>query len=180
MVVWHRSFHEVYLNSAMLEHLEITEAVVGNRQQIDFARGRFYEVGLGYAIGKLNRFIMSPDWIEEGLNRLKRIVHIGGHTTVSDMAVGLFDYEMERDLGRKILDRDDVPFRVLGVPHAQVAASRMGGHGQVIAHVNELSVPTRNESATVDVSRCLPTEPSSHNWRCCRIRVISMAITANG
>ncbi|MBT6586411.1 MAG: amidohydrolase family protein, partial [Gammaproteobacteria bacterium] len=75
MVVWHRSFHEVYLNSAMLELLEITQEGVGARQQIDFERGHFYEVGLGYAIQKLNRFIMSDEWILKGLDRLKQIVH---------------------------------------------------------------------------------------------------------
>ena len=138
MVVWHRSFHEVYLNSAMLELLEITLDKVGARQQIDFERGHFYEVGLGYAIQKLNRFIMSDEWIRTGLGRLKQIVHLGGHTTVGDLAVGLFDYELERALSVSVLDQANVPFRVLGVPHAATTASLKGGHKEVVAHINEL------------------------------------------
>ena len=138
MVVWHRSFHEVYLNTAMLKLLEIDDQAIGVRQQIDLARGHFYEVGLGYAIQKLNRFIMSDDWIAEGLSRLKQIVHAGGHTTVGDMAVGLFNYELERKLHETVLDQPDVPFRTLTVPHAQVGARIMGGHEAVIKHIESL------------------------------------------
>ncbi len=138
MVIWHRSFHEVYLNTAMLEHLEITEADIDNRQQIDFERGRFYEVGLGYAIQKLNGIIMSPEWIGEGLTRLKKIVHVGGHTTVGDMAMGIFDYDLERNLSHGVLDQPDVPFRVLGVPHAMVAGMKFGGHEEVVEHILSL------------------------------------------
>jgi predicted amidohydrolase YtcJ len=138
MVVWHRSFHEVYLNTAMLDLMEITQDKVGTRQQIDFDKGWFYEVGLGYAIQKLNRIIMSPEWIETGLSRLKKIVHMGGHTTVGDLAVGLFDYEMERKLSVDTLDQDNVPFRVFGVPHAATTARLKGGHDKVVEHILEL------------------------------------------
>lgn len=138
MVIWHRSFHEVYLNTAMLNHLDITTQAVGNRQQIDLDKGRFYEIGLGYAIRKLNQIIMSPEWIGKGLSRLKKIVHRGGHTTVGDMAVGLFDYELERDLGRRVLDQPDVPFRVMGVPSALVAQNVFGSHEKAIEHIESL------------------------------------------
>ena len=138
MVVWHRSFHEVYLNSAMMQQLGITADSIGGRPQIDYERGHFYETGLSFAIGRLNSIIMSPEWIEEGLDRLKQIVHMGGHTTVGDMAVGLFSYELERDLSNRILDRDDVPFRVLGVPHAAIGKATFGSHEATIAHVESL------------------------------------------
>ncbi len=138
MVVWHRSFHEVYLNTAMMAQLGITVEAIGSRQQIDYENGRFFEVGLGYAIGKLNRIIMSEDWISEGLRRLIKIVHVGGHTTVGDMAVGIFDYDMEMNLAHRILDQPDVPFRVMQVPHAALAARKFGGHEEVIAAVDDL------------------------------------------
>jgi len=138
MVVWHRSFHEVYLNTAMMAHLGITEADIGGRPQIDYENGRFYETGLSYAIKHLNTIIMSPEWIEEGLSRLKQIVHMGGHTTVGDMAVGLFSYDLERDLSSRILDQDDVPFRVLGVPHASIAKATFGTHEAAVEHIESL------------------------------------------
>ena len=138
MVVWHRSFHEVYLNSAMMSHLGITQDEIGQHPQVDFENGRFYETGLSFAIKYLNSIIMSGEWIEEGLNRLKRIVHAGGHTTDGDMAVGLFSYDMERSLADRILDQDDVPFRVQGVPHAAIARTTFGEHKAVVEHIESL------------------------------------------
>jgi len=116
-VVWQRSFHEVYLNTAMIRLLEIDEEKLIGRPQIDIERGHFYENGLGYAINKLNRIIMSETWIDEGLRRLQQVVHFGGQTTVGDMAVGLFDFDLEWQATRRVLDNDDSPFRVLCVPH---------------------------------------------------------------
>ena len=116
-VVWQRSFHEVYLNTAMMAHVGIEEGKVRGRPQIDYDRGHFYENGLGYAINKLNAIIMSPAWLDEGLRRLRRVVHSGGQTTVGDLAVGIFDADLERAATGRVLDVDETPFRVLCVPH---------------------------------------------------------------
>ena len=136
-VVWQRSFHEVYLNTAMLEHLGIDPVKAGSRPQIDIERGHFYENGLAYAISKLNPIIMAPEWIDRGLERLKQLVHFGGQTTVGDMAVGLFDATMEQEATGRVLDRADTPFRVICVPHAQAVAR--GDHEQGLAAVQALA-----------------------------------------
>lgn len=117
-VVWQRSFHEVYLNSAMMNELDMQESQLKGRHQIDYERGHFFENGLGFAINKLNRIIMSEGWIDRGLDRLKRIAHFGGHTTIGDMAVGIFDLELEWQASRRMLDLPETPFRVMNVPHA--------------------------------------------------------------
>lgn len=117
-VVWQRSFHEVYLNSAMMTELGMIEEKLKGKHQVDYDRGHFYENGLGYAINKLNRIIMSEAWIDRGLDRLKQIAHFGGHTTLGDMAVGIFDAELEWQASRRMLDLDGTPFRVMSVPHA--------------------------------------------------------------
>ncbi len=138
-VVWQRSFHEVYLNSAMLAELGIEEENLRGRPQIDFAKGHFYETGLGYAINKLNQFIMAPEWIEKGLERLKKVVHFGGQTTVGDMAVGLFDFDLEWTAAENIIDREDTPFRVLCVPHAARVSHNKGGFQQGLDFVKGLA-----------------------------------------
>ncbi len=127
-VVWQRSFHEVYLNTAMLTHLEIDLDRLKDRPQIDIERGHFYENGLGYAINRLNRIIMAPDWLDLGLERLKALVHFGGQTSVGDMAVGIFDAELEQRAAERVLDNAATPFRVVCVPHAQRVGR--GDHSQ--------------------------------------------------
>lgn len=117
IVVWHRSFHELYMNDAALEMIEADQARSGPDTQIDLAAGHFYEAGLGFAINRLNPWILAPDKYAAGLERLQRVVHAGGHTTIGDMATGMFDLETETRALAAVLDGDDVPFRTRLVAH---------------------------------------------------------------
>jgi len=87
IVAWNRSFHELHMNSACMAQLGMTEASISGRTQIDFEKGRFFENGLAFAIQKLNPYILSDTRFTLGLERLKQVVHAGGHTTIGDMAV---------------------------------------------------------------------------------------------
>ncbi len=137
-VVWQRSFHEVYLNSAMIRQLNIDEERVRGRHQIDIDRGHFFENGLGYAINKLNPIIMSAEWIQNGLQRLKAVAHHGGHTSLGDMAVGIFDVELEWQAAQQVLENPDTPFRVVSVVHAMRAGAPPGDTGAQLAAVEQL------------------------------------------
>jgi len=137
-VIWQRSFHEVYLNTAMMEQLGMAEDALRGRHQIDVERGHFYENGLSYAIGKLNSIILSPQWIDRGLARLKRLVHFGGHTTVGDLAVGIFSFDLEWQAAQRVLDNAETPFRVQCVPHAAVVAPTPGDHEGGLEFVRSL------------------------------------------
>ncbi|MBP18587.1 MAG: amidohydrolase family protein [Pseudomonadales bacterium] len=143
-VVWQRSFHEVYLNSAMMAHLGMEQEEVKGSPQINYEKGHFYENGLGYAIGKLNQLIMSPEWIQLGLERVMQVAHFGGHTTVGDMAVGIFDFDLEWQAAINIMEKSDAPFRVLCVPHETRVNFMAGGGEQGLDFVKDL--PDRNTS----------------------------------
>jgi predicted amidohydrolase YtcJ len=142
IVVWHRSFHEIYMNEGMLRLLDITEEEAGGRAQIDYEKGHFFENGLGYAILKLNPYILSPERYAAGMERLKQVVHHGGHTTIADMAVGLFDFEMEWATSSQILDTDDTPFRTEMVPNALRLGAGPAGHENLLEQMQ--SLPDRN------------------------------------
>ncbi|MEM7220846.1 MAG: amidohydrolase family protein [Pseudomonadota bacterium] len=118
IIVWNRSFHELTMNDGALNLLGINEAEAGNRHQVDLPRGRFFEVGLGYAIRKLNRFILAPERFRHGLQRLSQVVTLGGHTTIGDMAVGIFDFDTEIKAMKAIIDTPDTPFRTELIAHA--------------------------------------------------------------
>ena len=83
-VVWHRSFHEVYMNAAAMDMIGVVAAEIKPGMQIDIERGWFFEGGLGYAISRLNPWILAPEQYAAGLQRLKQVVHSGGHTTIGD------------------------------------------------------------------------------------------------
>ncbi len=117
VVVWHRSFHELYMNDGALAMTSIVEGEIRPGSQIDFAKGHFYENGLGFAINRLNPWILAPEQYAAGLERLKSAVHHGGHTSIGDLATGLFDFETEASALADLLEGDDVPFRTRLVAH---------------------------------------------------------------
>ncbi len=140
--VWHRSFHELYLSSAFLDHLELTAARVSDGAGIDYGRGHFYEAGLGFAIAKLNPIILAPERHVDGLERLGRVAHHGGHTTLGDMAVGLFDFESEWEATNAVLGGSANPFRVELVPSAFGLIRGGGSHEEALELLRAL--PERN------------------------------------
>jgi len=140
--VWHRSFHELYLSSGFLDLLELQEASLAGRPGIDWAAGHFYEAGLGYAINKLNPLILAPERYAEGLDRLAEVAHHGGHTTLGDMAVGLFDFETEWEATVAALGGSDTPFRVELIPSALGLMRGGRSHEEILAFLT--SLPERN------------------------------------
>ena len=118
IIVWNRSFHELCMNDAALKFLDISEEETRGMEQIDYERGRFFEVGLGYALLKLNPYILAPDRLKDGLQKLAQVVHFGGQTTVADLAVGMFDFETELASQKEVFENDDTPFRVELVANA--------------------------------------------------------------
>jgi predicted amidohydrolase YtcJ len=119
-VVWHRSFHELYMNSAAMEMVGVVAADIKPGMQIDIEHGHFYEGGLGYAINRLNPWILAPEKYAAGLQRLKQVVHYGGHTTIGDLATGMFNFSAEAEALSQHLEGNSVPFRTRLVAHGTV------------------------------------------------------------
>jgi predicted amidohydrolase YtcJ len=141
IIVWNRSFHELCMNDGALDYLGIKESDVSGLSQIDFERGRFYETGLGYAIQKLNPYILAPEVFKEGLKKLKQVVHFGGQTTIADMAVGLFDFETEIQSQMALYDNEETPFRVELIAHSTALS---GVNNLLEAEETIAKLPERN------------------------------------
>jgi len=120
IVVWHRSFHELYMNDAAMAMAGINPEDIQPGMQIDIDNGHFFEAGLGYAISRLNPWILAPEKYAAGLKRLKQVVHHGGHTTIADLATGLFNFSAEAAALAEHLEGENVPFRTRLVAHGTV------------------------------------------------------------
>ena len=142
IIVWHRSFHELYMNDAALAMANLNERDIAKGSQVDFARGHFFENGLGLAIARLNPWLLAPQQYAAGLERLKQVVHHGGHTSIGDLATGLFDFETEVIGLGQALDNDDVPFRTRLVAHAARLKTRQRSFDEAVTAATAL--PERN------------------------------------
>ncbi|MDP6566163.1 MAG: amidohydrolase [Alphaproteobacteria bacterium] len=128
IIVWHRGFHSLIVNDATLRWMGLDMAEAERHPQVDLAKGSFFETGLALAFRHFNPYTLAPERFVGGLERLRQVVHHGGHTTIGDMAAGMFDLDMEWDALVSVLDREDTPFRVLMVPPA-LALSGAGRTG---------------------------------------------------
>lgn len=116
IVIWHRSFHELILNDAAIAFIDADKDVMEKHPQIDAEAGRFSETGAMVAMTGLRPFLFDPQRFLEGLLSLLKVVHKGGHTTVADMAFGIFDFEQEWNAYNAMMNRKEVPLRTLLVP----------------------------------------------------------------
>ncbi len=85
VIVWHRSCHEFFLNTAALKLIGIDEAFINSltpsqKEQLDFARGHFFEQGALAILGKLAPVMASPEQFRRGLEFTETYYHLNGIT----------------------------------------------------------------------------------------------------
>jgi predicted amidohydrolase YtcJ len=85
IIVWHRSAHEFYLNSAALTKYGVTQGWVDKqsdsvKKQVDLANGHFWEQGW-FAVAPLTmRDVATPQRVRAGLEFVERYYHANGVT----------------------------------------------------------------------------------------------------
>jgi hypothetical protein len=125
IIVWHRSFHELYANTTALRIMGIESDDVAGHHHVDFNRGHFYETGLRVAMAKLAPIVLAPKKFRQGLELTRKIVHNGGITTIADMAAGGFNFEETWPIVSEVFGA--APFRTLMVADGRSFGSPAGG-----------------------------------------------------
>lgn len=127
VILWQRSFHETFLNSAATERLGLTEAQVAGHPQADWARGHFFETGNKLVMARLMPHLLRPEWYLEGLRRTTQLMHLGGITTAGDMLFGSIDPAFEVAALEQVLHEGDAPMRIVNVFDARGFSNRAAG-----------------------------------------------------
>ena len=125
IIVWHRSFHELFANTAALRIMAIESDHVAGHHHVDFNRGHFYETGLRVAMAKLAPIVLAPEKFRQGLELTRKIVHNGGITTIADMAAGGFNFEETWPIVSEVFGA--APFRTLMIADSRSFGSPAGG-----------------------------------------------------
>ncbi len=131
IVVWQRSFHEIFVNDAALAFMGLDIERLEAHPQIDVGAGRFSESGYMLAAGAMMSYLTAPDRFTRGLTLAKQAIHAGGNTTIGDLTGTYFDTDEEWDALTSILDTDDTPFRVQMIP---MGTREMGGDHTAALH----------------------------------------------
>jgi predicted amidohydrolase YtcJ len=99
LLVWQRSFHDIYANSAALswmgfsDEANFSSSVISSGAKTthaNYARGVFSETALPLALDRLQNVLLDPVKLQAGFGGLLQLMQRRGVTTTSDLATGIF------------------------------------------------------------------------------------------
>jgi hypothetical protein len=114
IIVWHRSAHEFYLNSAAEKKFGITKAwwdklPDGAKKQSDFANGHYWEQGWFAVLPLTAAAVASPARLRAGLELVKNYYHANGVTLGAEP--GGIAVKNAQDAQNAVLSDSSSPFR---------------------------------------------------------------------
>ncbi len=137
IVVWQRSFHELFFNTAALRYFDLDQRRFDEHPQIDLPSGRFVETGMFIAAGAMGPYLTEPARFLRGLELTRDAVHQGGQTTIGDLTGTQFDTDVEWDALRAVIDSPSTPFRVQMIPAGMRSQGTEAGRADPIAWLAE-------------------------------------------
>lgn len=128
VVVWQRSFHDVFANTAALKWMGFDSADTfgaavtaahAKAEHASYLDGIFSETALQIAIGKLRPVILAPRKLQSGFADLQTMMQARGVTTTADLATGIFaGFDIEAGLIANAFGRADSKARITLMPIA--------------------------------------------------------------
>jgi predicted amidohydrolase YtcJ len=112
IVVWQRSCHEWYLNTAAVTALGITaQSMAGHgaaSEMVDLDGGHWWESGMDLLLPKIAPVMMTPQRLAAGLRQMVAYLHANGVTAINEPGIlpGVEPWE----LYEQILGSPDTPF----------------------------------------------------------------------
>ncbi len=112
-IVWHRSCHEFFLNTKVMELYGVTEEWYASQsasvlEQSDFDEGHFFEQGALALLGLIAPAIATPERMKNGLEYSVGYYHRAGVTTACEPG-GFFSKELQ-DAVNAVYSPDGTPF----------------------------------------------------------------------
>ena len=127
ILLWHRSFHELFLNTAALKELGIEEKDVKGVPHTSWEKGHFYETGGEMVLPLLLPMLLEPNKYRNALKDFQKLVQQGGITTIADLS-GYILGETEFQLTKSVLDQPGVPFRTILVADGMGPSKRFAAN----------------------------------------------------
>ncbi len=126
IVVWQRSCHELFLNSAAIQALALDEAPMKGHglasEQMSWEEGHWWESGTNLILAPIEKALFTPERLVFGLRQLIAYLHQNGVTAFNDPGV-TFTPESWK-LYQAMLGAEGVPFYTTFLPDARMQAAR--------------------------------------------------------
>ena len=127
VILWQRSFHETFINTRGLEKLGLGREEAADHPQVNWDDGHFFETGNKLVVARLRPHLLRPQWYHEGLRMTAALMQQGGITTAGDMLFGGIDPGYELAALDAVLERGELPMRVVNVCDGRSFGNRAAG-----------------------------------------------------
>lgn len=119
VIVWHRSMHEIYLNSRAMEKYGVTADYVASfsssqTKQSNFEEGHFWEQGLFKVIEKVAPAMATPERLVKGLQYSEDFYHRNGITIAAEPG-GVLSRDLQ-NVVNSVYGDDATPFNHYFIP----------------------------------------------------------------
>jgi predicted amidohydrolase YtcJ len=113
VIVWHRSAHEIFMNDAALTLTGVDGALIKGlsksaQEQLDYAKGHFFEQGMLSILTKVAPFMASPAAFKKGVEFTEAYYHRNGVTLACEP--GGFLSKPVQDAVNAVYSDDATPF----------------------------------------------------------------------
>ena len=142
ILIWGRSCHEVFLNSAAMQAHGVTPAWIAGwtaseQKQADFQSGHFWEQGM-FAVGrKVGQMIATPERLQRGLVLTRDYMHAKGITYGNEPG-GILIKPLQ-DAVNGVFGLPSMPFRWSYMVDGKTICDKYKDDSQVIAESEKLS-----------------------------------------
>jgi predicted amidohydrolase YtcJ len=114
ILVWHRSCHEFYFNSAAMKKFGVTKEWTdklkgGAKEQSNFEEGHYWEQGMFAVLPLIAPAVFTPQRLSEGLQFVEEYLHANG-ITVGCEPGGLLSKQLQ-DAQNAVFSDPSTPFR---------------------------------------------------------------------
>ena len=137
IAVIHRSFHEVYLNDAAIDAMNIIESDFSGNPQVDWAKGHFYEGGWMALAPRMAPLLLDGSSYMKGLGMMTQLIRQNGITTIAEPGFPSVSFEGEYALLKAEMAKNP-PFDVYLIPNGTQLASMKGGNQEALAFIKTL------------------------------------------
>ena len=135
IVIWHRSCHEFFLNSAACDAMGLTEEAMAGlgrmSDMIDWEAGHWWESGTGAVAGPIFAGFFTPERLMRGLAQMVAYLHGNGVTAINEPGI-MWDIEPWA-LYQAILGADATPFGSTFLVDARTQADKGMAAEDVVA-----------------------------------------------
>lgn len=117
IMVWQRSVHEMYFNSAGLSRLGLTAEDFAAEPQSDWETGHVWEAALFSLAQPMMSILAWPTTYRRGLAMMREVIHRGGLTTVAEQGFPQISAFGELLMLQLEMRGPETPFRFVLVPN---------------------------------------------------------------